>query len=69
MALIKILDLIIKGFEEFVYMITYFVLCASRKTWSYRWLVANGDLLRWVFLLCFMGLRYQNKLIKIIKSV
>ena len=41
MALIKILDLIVKGFEEFVYMITYFVLCASRKTWSYRWLVAT----------------------------
>lgn len=41
MALIKILDLIVKGFEEFVYMITYFVLCASRKAWSYRWLVAT----------------------------
>lgn len=39
MALIKILDSIIKGFEEFVYMIAYFILCASRKAWSYRWLV------------------------------
>ena len=41
MALLKILDLIIKGFEEFVYMVTYFVLCASRLVWSYRWLVAT----------------------------
>ena len=41
MALLKILDFIIKGFEEFVYMITYFVLCASRKAWSYRWLVVT----------------------------
>ena len=41
MALLKILDLIIKGFEEFVYMITYFVLCASRQIWSYRWLVVT----------------------------
>lgn len=39
MALIKILDLIVKGFEEFVYMVTYFVLCASRLMWSYRWLI------------------------------
>ena len=41
MALIKILDLIIKGFEEMIYMTAYFVLCASRKAWSYRWLVAT----------------------------
>ena len=41
MALLKILDLIIKGFEEFVYMVTYFVLCAIRLIWSYRWLVAT----------------------------
>ena len=41
MALIKILDLIVKGLEEFVYMVTYFILCASRKAWSYRWLVAT----------------------------
>lgn len=42
MTLIKVLDLIIKGLEEFVYMVTYFVLCASRLMWSYRWLVGLG---------------------------
>ena len=42
MALIKVLDLIIKGFEEMIYMIAYFVLCASRKAWSYRWFVATS---------------------------
>lgn len=41
MALIKILDLIIKGFEEMIYMTAYFVLCASRKAWAYRWLVVT----------------------------
>ena len=41
MTLIKILDLIVKGFEEMIYMIAYFVLCVSRKAWSYRWLVAT----------------------------
>lgn len=39
MVLIKILDLIIKGFEEMIYMMAYFVLYASRKAWSYRWLI------------------------------
>ena len=42
MALIKILDLIIKGIEEFVYMVTYFTLCAIRLMWSYRWLVVTS---------------------------
>ena len=41
MALIKILDLIVKGFEEFVYMMAYFVLYASHRAWSYRWLVVT----------------------------
>lgn len=39
MVLIKILDSIIKGFEEMIYMIAYFILCASRQAWSYRWLI------------------------------
>lgn len=39
MVLIKILDSIVKGFEEFVYMVAYFVLYASRQVWSYRWLI------------------------------
>ena len=41
MLLVKVLDLIVKGFEEFVYMVTYFVLSAIRLMWSYRWLVAT----------------------------
>lgn len=42
MALIKILDLIVKGFEELIYMVVYFVLCASRKAWSYRWIIVTS---------------------------
>ena len=42
MALIKILDLIIKGIEEFVYMVTYFVLYVIRKAWSYRWIIVTS---------------------------
>lgn len=42
MALIEILDLIVKGFEEFVYMVAYFVLYVSRKAWSYRWIIATS---------------------------
>ena len=39
MALIKILDLNVKGFEEFVYMITYFVLCVIHLVIENRWLI------------------------------
>lgn len=58
MTLIKILDLIIKGLEEFVYMVTYFVLCAIRLLWSYRWLVG---LTIFFSVLCIGGLiHYLN---------
>lgn len=37
MALIKILDLIVKGFEEFIYMVVYYFIKACQLVWSYRW--------------------------------